>query len=250
MTYSESVATAPPGAATFVRADLDRLPPEVRTALLEGVPAEERRLFEQGDAAAIGRVLRAGLWTLVYHLLPGRWDALSRAEPIHPGILAALPATGARVLEIGAGSGRLTVHLAGRARSLIAVEPVAPLRAILRSRVPGLAVLDAVAQDLPVADRWADLTVCCASLGPDPACIRELERCTRPGGTVALISPNHPEWFESRGWRRFRFDPVAVVIPPHAPALEAFFGPLDPPHDLLVKTMERLENKGQGLTIG
>ena len=237
MTYSEAVTSAPPGAASFARADLDRLPPAARRALQDDVPAAEWRLFEEGDAEATERVLRAVFWTLVYNLLPERWDELSRAEPIHPGVLEALPADGARVLEVGAGSGRLTANLVGRARSLIAVEPVEPLREILSSRVPGIAVLDAVAQDLPVADGWADLTVACASLGPDPACLSELERCTRRGGVVALISPEHPEWFESHGWRRLSFDPAEVVIPPHDPALEAFFGPLDPPHELLLKAL-------------
>jgi SAM-dependent methyltransferase len=235
VTYSESVAGAPPGAATFSRGDLERLPAGVRAAFLAEVPAEDRRLLEEGDPAGTERVLRACFWTLVYNLLPERWDELSQAEPIHPGVLEALPADGARVLEIGAGSGRLTVNLAGRARSLIAAEPVAALRAILQARVPGVALLDAVAQDLPVADRWADLTVACASLGPDPAWIREMERCTSRGGMMALISPEHPEWFESHGWRRLRFDPTGVVIPPHDSALEAFFGPLDPPHELLLK---------------
>lgn len=236
MTYSEGVAAAPPGAATFTRADLDRLPPDARSGLLAQVPAGERKQFEEGDPAAVSRVLRASFWTLVYNLLPDRWDELSRVEPIHPGVLEALPADGAGVLEVGAGSGRLTVNLAPRARSLIAVEPVAPLRAILRERLPDVAILDAVAQDLPVADRWADLTVACAIPGPDPDSVREMERCTRPGGLVALVSPEHPEWFEANGWRRLRFDPAEVAIPPHDPALEAFFGPLDPPHELLLKS--------------
>jgi SAM-dependent methyltransferase len=235
VTYSQAVAAAPAGAASFLREDLDRLPAGVRARLLEGVPAAERELLEAGDEAAAGRVLRAAFWTLVYNLLPERWDELSRAEPIHPRVLAALPADGLRVLEVGAGSGRLTVNLAARARSLIAVEPVAPLREILRSRVPGIAVLDAVAQQLPVADGWAELAVACASLGPDPACVSELERCTRRGGTIALVSPEDPDWFESNGWRRLRFDPAEVVIRPHDPALEAFFGPLDPPHELLLR---------------
>jgi SAM-dependent methyltransferase len=235
LTYSESAAAAPPGAATFTRADLDRLPPDARTQLLAGIPAEERKLFEEGDPAATRRVLMASFWTLVYNLLPARWDALSRVEPIHPGVLAALPADGARVLEVGAGSGRLTVNLAARARSLIVVEPVAPLRAILQERLSGIAVLEAVAQDLPVADRWADLTVACAIPGPDPASVREMERCTGRDGMVALVSPEHPEWFEANGWQRLRFDPTEVAIPPHDPALEAFFGPLDPPHELLLK---------------
>jgi len=40
---------------------------------------------------------------------------------------------------------------------------------------------------------------------------------------------------EANGWRRLRFDPAEVAIAPHDPALEAFFGPLDPPHELLLK---------------
>ena len=237
MTYSESVAAAPPGAASFTHADLERLPSHVRLAFLAGVPEAEIRLLEEGDTAATERVVRACFWTLVYNLLPDRWDELSQVEPIHPGLLAALPADGARVLEVAAGSGRLTINLAARARSLIAAEPVEPLRAILEARVPGIAVVDAMAQNLPVADRWADLTVACASLGPDPACLREMERCTRLGGTVAMISPEHPDWFESRGWRRLSFDPAEVAIPPHNAAIEAFFGPLDPPHELLLKAL-------------
>jgi SAM-dependent methyltransferase len=199
------------------------------------LPTGELGLFEDGDAAATGRVLRASFWALVYNLLPERWDALSRVEPIHPGVLEALPADGVRVLEVGAGTGRLTVNLAARARSLIAVEPVRPLREILQGRLPDVAVLDAFARDLPVADGWADLTIACAIPGPEPDSVREMERCTRRGGMVALVSPEQPGWFEANGWRRLRFDPAEVAIPPHDPALEAFFGPLDPPHELLLK---------------
>ena len=150
MTYSELVQSAPPGAAGFVGDDLRRLPPKVFEALVAGAPEDDRRLVEQGDREATRRLVRASFWTLVYHLLPERWDALSRIEPIHPGVIAALPADGARVLEVAAGTGRLTVHLAARARIVIAVEPVAPLREILQRRLPEVAVLDGMA-DL----RWA-----------------------------------------------------------------------------------------------
>ena len=234
MTYSELVASAPPGSAEFNAADLGRLPPGLVRSRLELMPADERGLYEAGDPAAARRLVRALGWELVYWLRPETWDALSRAEPIHPGILEALPADGARVLEVGAGSGRLTAALAGRARMLIAIEPVAPLREMLAERVPTVAVLDAVAEDIPVPDRWADLTVSCATLGPEESPFAELRRCTRDGGTLALVSPRRPDWFEAHGWRRLTFDPAQVAIPEHDPALERFFGPIDPPHELLL----------------
>jgi SAM-dependent methyltransferase len=237
VTYSELVAAAPPGAGEFTTADLGRLPARVVDSRLALAPEEERRLFRAGDAGAAGRLLRALFWDLVYHLRPERWDELSRAEPIHPALLLALPADGVRVLEIGAGSGRLTADLAARARMLIAVEPVAALREILVSRLPAIAVLDAEAEDVPVPNRWADLTVSCAALGPEDHPFTELERCTRAGGTLALISPREPGWFAGHGWRRLTFDVAEVEIPAHDAGLEAFFGPLDPPHELLLRTV-------------
>jgi SAM-dependent methyltransferase len=237
VTYSELVASAPPGAAEFTAADLGRLPAEILEAGVARMPAEERRLYDGGDPGSAERLVRFLFWDLVYHLRPQRWDELSRAEPIHPAVLAELPADGLRVLEVAAGSGRLTEYLAPRARMLIAIEPVEALRAILEERLPAVAVLDARADDIPVPNGWADLTVSCASLGPEDAPFTELERCTRAGGTLALISPREPEWFAARGWRLSSFDPATVEIPAHDPGLEAFFGPLDPPHQLVLRTV-------------
>jgi SAM-dependent methyltransferase len=237
VTYFEAVAKAPPGASHFAPADLRRLPASQLESLLDELPAEERQLFEAGDEEAGRRLVKASFWTLVYNLEPARWDALSKAEPIHPGLLATLPADGARVLEVAAGTGRLTVNLAERARRLIAIEPVAAFREILEGRVANAAVLPGTFHDLPVADRWADLSVACASLGPDRRALAEMERCTRRGGTLALISPEQPEWFEGRGFRRLSFKAGDLELPPHDPALEAFFGPLDPPHELVMKTV-------------
>jgi hypothetical protein len=237
VTYSELVENAPPGAREFGPGDLARLPAGLLEARLAALPADERTLYQAGDPEAAARLVRALFWDLVYELRPRLWDELSRAEPIHPALLQELPADGVRVLEIAAGSGRLTENLAGRARMLIAIEPVAALRQILEERLPTIAVLDAVAADVPVPRGWADLTVSCASLGPEDAPFTELDRCTRAGGTLALISPRRPEWFESHGWRRLTFDVNEVEIPAHDPSLEAFFGPLDPPHELLLRTV-------------
>ena len=233
MEYERAVETAPPGWRHFTISDLDRLPAWVRDHELARVPDAERDLLAAGDREVGERVLRAFFWTLVYHLEPERWDELARAEPIHPDLLAALPTAPGRVLEIGAGSGRLTAHLAERCTSLIAIEPSAGLRRLLRRRLADVRVVAAWAEALPFQDAWSQLTAACGSLGPDPSVLHELERVTGSGGEIVLISPEQPEWFEGNGWRRLSFDPLPA--PPHDDWIDSFFGPLDPPHELVSK---------------
>jgi SAM-dependent methyltransferase len=271
--YSEAVATAPPGSQRFRPADLARLgrttlslllvpspsaPPLDDVALALGdqpgalravaaalppprgerllrlarrpAPAERRR--EAGN-----RVVRGVFWYLAYELAPGLWDRLAAAEPIAPDLVADLPADGARVLEVAAGSGRLTGSLAARAALLVAVEPCPPLRRLLHERHPDVLVLAGVGHRLPVGDGWADLVTSCASFGPDPplggeSVRAELERCARPGGTVALVSPENPGWWERRGYALHTYARPAARPDPE---LEAFFGPLRPPHQLAVR---------------
>jgi hypothetical protein len=54
-------------------------------------------------------------WELLYRLEPELYDRLSRAERLHPGILGWLPPAADRIVEVGAGTGRLTLDLLGRA---------------------------------------------------------------------------------------------------------------------------------------
>jgi ubiquinone/menaquinone biosynthesis C-methylase UbiE len=126
-----------------------------------------------------------------------------------------------------------------RAARLLAIEPSAPLRRLLRQRLQrgGWAVAG-FADQLPVRDAWADLVTCCASLAPEPPlggeeALAELERCCRPGGQVALVGPEQASWFEARGYQRTDFG--AIEPPSCDPKLEAFFGRRTPPHELLLK---------------
>lgn len=178
--------------------------------------------------------MRAAFWQLAYELAPKLWDRLAAAEPVSPQLLADLPADGARVLEVGAGTGRLTEHLAQRAAVLVAVEPCAPLREILRRRQPGLRLVAGVAQRLPVASGWADLVVSCAAPLSGEAVRRELERCAAPGGAVALVEPPDPAWWRRRGYRLSEYPSPEVRLDPE---LEAFFGPPRPPHRLLLRRL-------------
>lgn len=196
------------------------------------VPPDDVRMLETGDPSAEERLLRAMFWTLTYHLEPDRWDQLAQVEPIAPAIIAALPSV-ARALDVGAGSGRLTRHLAHRAEYVVAVEPSVGLLELLRRRLPPVRAIAGWAESLPVRDGWSELTAACGALGPDPDVLDELERVTCDRGVIALINPEQPEWFEARGWVRHDFEPATVK--PHDRWIDDFFGPPDPPRVLVMK---------------
>ena len=222
MEFEEAVAKAPPGWRHFTEDDVRRLPADVRDHELARVP----------DGTHGDRLVRGLFWTLVYHLEPERWDELARHEPIHPGLLATLPAHVESAVDVGAGSGRLTAHLVKRSPRVVAVEPSSGLRELLHARFPEVEAIAAWAEELPLADGWSQLTAASGAFGPDEAILSELRRVTAPGGTVALISPEQPEWFEAQGWKRVSLPPLPP--PAHRRELEEFFGPLDPPHEMVL----------------
>jgi len=230
--YASAVALAPSGWRRFSILDVDRLPASVRRHALAMIPDEDWRLARARDPSAVERVLRASFWTLVYHLEPQRWDRLSQVEPIAPGLVAVLPRV-QRALDVGAGSGRLTYHLTHHAALVAAVEPSLGLLRLLRYRLPHVQAVAGWAESIPVRDGWSQLTAACGAFGPDPKVLEELERVTGQDGVIALISPEEPEWFESRGWARHDVAPARVK--PHDRSIDDFFGPPDPPRVLVTK---------------
>lgn len=236
MDYAAAAETAPPGWSHFTRRDFfERLPPAVRNRELARIPAADLRSLDEGDPSAEERLLRAEFWTLVYHLEPQRWDALSQVEPVASELVRLLPRT-ERALDVGAGSGRLTMHLALRSALVAAIEPALGLAGMLRDRMPGhVHPVAGWAESLPLRDGWAQLTAACGAFGPDPGVLAELERVTCAGGVIALINPEEPEWFGARGWERHDVEPARVKA--HDRWIEEFFGPPDPPRVLVLKTV-------------
>jgi SAM-dependent methyltransferase len=221
MDYAEAVDKAPPGWRHFTIDDLSRLPVEVRRREMARIPPDEPD----------ERVLRAMFWTLVFHLEPEKWDALARAEPVHPELVELLPRS-RTALDVGAGSGRLTQHLVSRCDEVVAVEPAAGLRRMLVERMPSVRAVDAWAEALPIADGWSELTAACGAFGPEPKILRELERVTSAGGRIVLISPEQPGWFAANGWRRITAQAIDPL--PHPAWVDDFFGRLDPPREMVV----------------
>jgi SAM-dependent methyltransferase len=96
---------------------------------------------------------------------------------------------GRTLLELGAGTGKLTRALTGHGARVIALEPVAGMRAVLTVRAPEAEPVDAVAEEIPLADASVDAVIAAQAYHWfDPArATAEVARVLRPGGLVALV---------------------------------------------------------------
>jgi SAM-dependent methyltransferase len=155
-------------------------------------------------------------WELLYRLEPELYDRLAGAERLHPGVLGWLPDHVDRIVEVGAGTGRLTLELLHRAREVVAVEPAAPLRRLLDRKLSraghgdGVRLTNGFFDELPVTDDHADLVIACSALTPagghgGDAGLAEMERVCRPGGCVAIVWPNNLDWLSAHGYRHVSF---------------------------------------------
>jgi SAM-dependent methyltransferase len=96
---------------------------------------------------------------------------------------------GRTVLDLAAGTGKLTRLLVPSGANVMAVEPVREMRTELERRVPGVATLGGTAERIPLNDGYVDaVTVGQAFHWFDAdAALREIHRVLRPGGGLALI---------------------------------------------------------------
>jgi SAM-dependent methyltransferase len=96
---------------------------------------------------------------------------------------------GVTVADVAAGTGKLTRLLMTTGASVIAVEPVAEMRAFLQRTSPGALVLDGTAEQLPLADASVDaITVAQAFHWFDgEAARREFRRVLRHDGLLAVV---------------------------------------------------------------
>ena len=114
---------------------------------------------------------------------------------------AALDAVGlaphAAVLDLAAGTGKLTRQLVPRFARVIAVEPLAGMRAVLERIVPEAEALSGTAEAIPLEDGAVDAVFVGEAFHwfATAATLAEIARVLRPRGTLAILF-NQSEDFE------------------------------------------------------
>jgi len=178
------------------------------------------RAFRRAVAAGPRPIPSPNIWNW-----PDLYEAENRAQDADGAIWAALRAAvaweGLDVVDVGCGDGFHLPLFAG-ARSVVGVEPYAPLVARARDRLAAqrhTRVLQAGAAALPLPDWSVDLvharTAYFFGRGCEPG-LAEADRVLRPGGAIAIVDLDatvapYGEWMRAD---LPRYDPSAV---------EAFF---------------------------
>lgn len=135
----------------------------------------------------------------------------------------------ARVVDVGAGTGKLTRQLLSTGARLVAVEPVAAMRAEFRRALPGVPLLAGTAETLPLRDGSASAAVVGQAWHwfDAPAALAELTRVVAPGGGLALLWYDFDRtgpWAADLAWVRDGRAPAGLPDPRTRPWRRPFDG--------------------------
>jgi SAM-dependent methyltransferase len=122
-------------------------------------------------------------------------DAYERGRPGYPEEAVAWIAErlglqpGKDVLDLAAGTGKLTRALVPFGARVVAVEPVDEMREQLFRALPDVDAFDGTAESIPLPDESIDAITCGQAFHwfRTEEALREIHRVLRPGGGLALI---------------------------------------------------------------
>ena len=159
-------------------------------------------------------------------------DVYERGRPSYPreAVEWLLPRGARHVVDLGAGTGKLTRVLLDQVDDVVAVEPSGGMRAILEQVVPGARSLEGSAERMPLPDDSVDAVLVAQAWHwvDRAAAVPEVARVLRPGGTLGLIWNIRDE---SVPWLRALSEvlnqPAERDMQSDAPEVGAPFGPVE-----------------------
>src|SRR5437899_2848617 len=122
-------------------------------------------------------------------------DAYERGRPDYPAEAVAWLrdrlelGPGRTVVDLAAGTGKLTRLLLPTGARVVAVEPVVAMRHTLARAVPAAEILDGTAEAMPLPDGPADAVTVAQAFHwfATAGALAEIHRVLRPGGGLALV---------------------------------------------------------------
>jgi SAM-dependent methyltransferase len=170
-------------------------------AWVDGIVAKESPAASPTQVRAAEQAVLARLEDLlVYVLDPAIYDAQPFLAWDDRELTGLADFRAQVVIDVGSGTGRLAFAAArAGAAAVYAVEPVGNLRANLRAKAQALGLTrvypaDGLITAIPFADDFAGITMGGHVFGDEPqAELAELERVTRPGGTIILCPGNNDQ---------------------------------------------------------
>lgn len=118
-------------------------------------------------------------------------EAYDRGRPSYPAEAVSWLMDGDAkiVLELGAGTGKLTRELVDQGHAVFATEKDPAMLAILTERVPEVSAKVAGAEEIPANDRSVDVVVAAQAFHwfDHERALPEIARVLKPGGHVALV---------------------------------------------------------------
>lgn len=117
--------------------------------------------------------------------------AYERGRPSYPpeAIDWLLPSGASDVLDLGAGTGKLTTRLVERGLNVFAVDPIPEMLELLSNSLPETPALLGTAEEIPLPDDSVDAVLVAQAWHwfDTERAVKEVARVLRPGGRLGLV---------------------------------------------------------------